>query len=170
MGWPDFFTAHDKCSANRLDIEASEQCGCFYCLSRFKPAEVVHWVPDAEGDTAVCPHCGIDSVLGSASGYAITPELLATMHGYWFGKDGQHLTTLSNVVKEVMDDGHVHLVGISDLDDDGSPPARAILTDDESEKWRGVAVPKVVAIAHGGYGWKYGDGPTLMLEAKIVYY
>jgi hypothetical protein len=34
--------------------------------------------------TALCPHCGIDSVISSASGYPITAAFLHRMHDYWF--------------------------------------------------------------------------------------
>jgi hypothetical protein len=40
------------------------------------------WVDD--GETALRPRCGIDSVIGDASGFAITPEMLKEMHRYWF--------------------------------------------------------------------------------------
>jgi hypothetical protein len=33
---------------------------------------------------ALCPHCGIDSVIGDASGYEISPTFLARMHEAWF--------------------------------------------------------------------------------------
>lgn len=36
------------------------------------------------GQTAMCPYCGIDSVIGSASGFPITPEFLMRMRAYWF--------------------------------------------------------------------------------------
>jgi len=36
--------------------------------------------------TALCPHCGIDSVIGSASGYPVSePQFLKAMHDHWFG-------------------------------------------------------------------------------------
>jgi len=112
---PDFLTAHDKCTANRRDVAASHSCGCFYCLSEFGPSEVVDWVPDDEGDTAVCPRCGIDSVLGSASGYPVTPMFLHEMHEYWFGP-GPSLIILTGVVKEVDDACRVHLVAVDEGD------------------------------------------------------
>jgi hypothetical protein len=37
------------------------------------------------GDTATCPRCGIDSVLGSAFGFPLTPDFLATVQRRWFG-------------------------------------------------------------------------------------
>jgi hypothetical protein len=37
------------------------QCGCFCCLQTFPAAEVVDWIDD--GDTPLCPHCGIAAVL-----------------------------------------------------------------------------------------------------------
>ena len=58
-------------------------CGCFYCLTVFRPDEITWWV-DGEM-TAVCPHCSIDSVIGSASGYPLTPEFLTRMKQHWFG-------------------------------------------------------------------------------------
>lgn len=67
---------------------ASGVCGCFCCLRTFPPAEIEEWVDEDPrtgiGRTALCPHCGIDSVIGSASGFAITPELLQRMQAYWF--------------------------------------------------------------------------------------
>jgi hypothetical protein len=34
--------------------------------------------------TADCPRCGIDAVIGSASGFPITSEFLSSMNGRWF--------------------------------------------------------------------------------------
>jgi hypothetical protein len=63
---------------NRAEIAASELCGCFYCLATFPPDQVQEWCDD--GQTALCPRCGIDSVIGSASGSPITMEFLSEMH------------------------------------------------------------------------------------------
>lgn len=35
--------------------------------------------------TALCPRCGIDSVIGSPSGYPVTPEFLGRTREHWFG-------------------------------------------------------------------------------------
>jgi hypothetical protein len=40
------------------------------------------WVDDET--TLLCPFCGIDSVIGTASGYPITREFLAQMREHWF--------------------------------------------------------------------------------------
>lgn len=89
---PQLHAAHSKSSHHRADIEASLVCGCFYCRTTFEPSEIAEWVDrsgddaeDVRGQTALCPHCGVDSVLGSHSGFPITPEFLAAMHRYWFG-------------------------------------------------------------------------------------
>jgi hypothetical protein len=38
-----------------------------------------------EGDgTALSPECGIDSVIGSASGYPVTLDFLRRMQEHWF--------------------------------------------------------------------------------------
>lgn len=79
---PDHELAHRHCSHHRDEILRSSICGCFYCLSIFSPDEIVKWIDD--GQTALCPECPVDSVIGSASGRPITKEFLEYMHEHWF--------------------------------------------------------------------------------------
>ncbi|GAB3357535.1 hypothetical protein GCM10027430_26920 [Lysobacter tyrosinilyticus] len=86
--------AHTKSSNHREEIESSPLCGCFYCLETFPSSAIEDWVDWPEGTpeelelsagtTALCPRCGIDSVIGSASGYPIDAEFLSAMRSYWF--------------------------------------------------------------------------------------
>jgi hypothetical protein len=76
-------TAHKHSIRHRPEIERSELCGCFYCVHTFPPSAILDWV-DEDDVTALCPHCGIDSVIGSASGFPITKEFLTRMNEYWF--------------------------------------------------------------------------------------
>lgn len=78
----DHVRAHRHCSLHRAEIESSAVCGCFYCFSIFPPSDIVEWIDD--GQTAVCPKCPVDSVIGSASGFPITAEFLQRMHDHWF--------------------------------------------------------------------------------------
>lgn len=68
-------------------MEASKICGCFYCLSTFAPSEIEEWIKNDTEEFAMCPSCGIDSVIGDASGIAITDEFLREMNNYWFNGD-----------------------------------------------------------------------------------
>ncbi len=81
--------AHKKSSRHREEILSSEICGCFYCISIFNPSEIEDWVGDdvnEVGQTALCPKCGIDSVIGSKSGFPVgDKDFLAKMKSYWFG-------------------------------------------------------------------------------------
>jgi hypothetical protein len=74
-------------------VKASAACGCFYCQKSYPPSEVEDWIEETGGElsqrpdpwTALCPHCGIDSVIGDASGFpAADPKFLAAMHDRWF--------------------------------------------------------------------------------------
>jgi hypothetical protein len=79
----ELIRAH-KHSIHHIDeIARSELCGCFYCERLFPPSEIKEWIDAA--DTARCPHCGIDSVLGSAAGFPLTEEFLEAMNRHWFG-------------------------------------------------------------------------------------
>lgn len=76
--------AHKHSLSNRDALRKSVLCGCFYCLKRFPPTEIREWIHDKEGQTALCPFCGIDSVIGDASGYGIETAFLEDMKKYWF--------------------------------------------------------------------------------------
>jgi hypothetical protein len=83
---PDYIRAHRHSIRHREEVLASERCGCYYCGSIFPPADIEVWVDEWEGvgQTALCPKCGIDSVIGSASSYPITERFLAAMKAHWF--------------------------------------------------------------------------------------
>jgi hypothetical protein len=82
--------AHRHCSLHRNEVTSSALCGCFYCLATFAPSEITEWIDDCihgtEGSTAICPRCGIDSVIGSAGGFPITADFLGAMRERWFGQ------------------------------------------------------------------------------------
>jgi hypothetical protein len=84
---PDYVRAHKHSIWHREQLAQSDRCGCFYCLSIFGPDEIEEWVDeqDGAGTTALCPKCGIDSVIGSASGFPIETAFLRSMRGHWFG-------------------------------------------------------------------------------------
>ena len=79
----DYISAHQFCANNRKQLEQSSICGCFYCGKIFNPIEITEWIPEKSG-TALCPYCGIDSVIGEASGFQIMEQLLKEMNQYWF--------------------------------------------------------------------------------------
>ncbi len=74
--------AHSLCTRNREMLLNRDKCGCFYCLSIYDPAEIKDWTDD--GKTALCPCCGIDSVIYETEQYPLTTEFLKEMHDYWF--------------------------------------------------------------------------------------
>ena len=98
MGWkedadrrvkafPDeILRAHKHSTNHRAEIIRSHHCGCFHCCAIFVPGQVTTWIDDVngEGQTALCPSCGIDSLVGDASGFGISRDFLDSMKSYWF--------------------------------------------------------------------------------------
>jgi hypothetical protein len=83
----EYEMAHQHSSNHRKQVLESETCGCFYCLSIYPPSEITEWVDENQtgvGQTALCPKCGIDSVIGSKSGVPINREFLSCMKQTWF--------------------------------------------------------------------------------------
>jgi hypothetical protein len=50
----------------QMELEASEVCGCIACEQIYFPSEIVRWL---DGETTVCPRCGVDAVVGRLRGF-----------------------------------------------------------------------------------------------------
>lgn len=84
----DLDKAHTFCSNNMPMLKKDKLCGCFFCLEIFDPAQISDFI-EADNDcdglgTAICPYCGIDSVISESSGFPISTEFLNRMHQRWF--------------------------------------------------------------------------------------
>ena len=90
----ELLAAYRYTSSNWAQINASKVCGCCSCLQLFKPDEIVAWTgldmrnmndPAAvDQQTAMCPRCGSEAVLGDKSGYPINTQFLGRMNEAWF--------------------------------------------------------------------------------------
>ena len=87
----DLETFHKYSSHHRDLLVKSDRAGCFHCGAVFSPSEISEWIDGdehsgrgGEGVTALCPKCGIDAVLPSASPVPLTGEVLAAMERHWF--------------------------------------------------------------------------------------
>ncbi len=80
--------AHRLSTIHRIDVLSSQSCGCFYCGSVFLSTEITEWVDEDEngvGQTALCPKCGIDSVLAENSNSPILDKVfLDQMRKHYF--------------------------------------------------------------------------------------
>ena len=80
--------AYDFSSRHRDSLMKSDQAGCFDCLAMFDPSEITEWIEESAfrdrpaGLTAVCPRCGMDTVLASAD-VPLTAEFLKRMKARW---------------------------------------------------------------------------------------
>jgi len=79
----DLIAAHGGCLRNRKMLSEAGRGACFYCCAEFRSEEIVEWCDD--GETALFPRCGIDSVL-MVAGRSVDPEFLRRMHEYWFSR------------------------------------------------------------------------------------
>ena len=82
------------CTHHRDLLARSDRAGCFHCGAIFSPTEITEWIGEppampsgtvtANGVTALCPRCGMDAVLPSAT-VSISRDLLAQMAEHYFG-------------------------------------------------------------------------------------
>jgi len=84
--------SHQYAYLNRELISQSAVCGCFYCLAMFSSDEIEEWTDEPKNDdkttyglTALCPKCGIDSVLSdNMPGIKLDAAFLARMKKCFF--------------------------------------------------------------------------------------
>ena len=80
--------AHKFSFKNMNYLRNDSICGCFYCLEIFTPKEIKEVIEESDGkETALCPYCGIDAVIGKFSGFPITKQLLSEMNKRYFGRN-----------------------------------------------------------------------------------
>jgi hypothetical protein len=90
----ELLAAYRYTTNNWAQIEASRLCGCCNCVQTFLPEEIVAWsgltVDNFEDEaavnnqTAVCPRCGTEAVLGDKAGFPINATFLTRMNEAWF--------------------------------------------------------------------------------------
>jgi len=74
--------ARAHAAGHRAELLTSKNCGCFFCFRQFAATEITKWIDGNQ--TALCPRCGLDAILGSSSGYAINDQFLRRMHRAFF--------------------------------------------------------------------------------------
>lgn len=72
---------HKYCTNNRKYIEQSENSGCFFCCEIYPAKSIFEFVDDDQ--TALCPKCGIDSVIPDVA-VNLSTEMLNKMRKFWF--------------------------------------------------------------------------------------
>ncbi len=77
---------------NRKSLQASSQCGCYYCLTIFTPDKITEWTDEKQ--TAICPFCHVDSVIPDDI-QELTKTILQETHNYWFKPKKDNLAKLS---------------------------------------------------------------------------
>lgn len=77
-----------KAFRNKEYLEISKCCGCYHCAKKFVFTEIVQYVDNEE--TAICPYCGMDSVIGTEMGFNITTSFLEQLSLEIFWKSPKH--------------------------------------------------------------------------------
>ncbi len=77
-----YAAAHVHASRHRVELEASSICGCFFCFRKFPTSSIKAWIESNQ--TALCPACGVDSVIGDASTHRLDDAFLRKMHQHFF--------------------------------------------------------------------------------------
>lgn len=89
-GYPEL-TVKDYCTywhqysiSNKENVLSSNKCGCFFCQKIFDSKLISnHYINDKNGETAICPFCGVDSILPDNT-VDLSTDLLEAMHKVWF--------------------------------------------------------------------------------------
>jgi hypothetical protein len=84
---PKLTQIHNHASNNEIEILHSKTCSCFFCRQTYDARKVNDWINDERGVTALCPECGMDAVVGDASGLPLDKPTLKEMNLAYYGED-----------------------------------------------------------------------------------
>ena len=98
--------AHNACFKNWRLLKKSKMCGCFCCLNTYPASEVVDWCVERDRRrTAICPCCGVDSVIPDASGWPLDADFLKEMEYWWFRANVVSYKVPDKVAKKIISIG-----------------------------------------------------------------
>jgi TPR repeat protein len=84
---PKLIEIYKHSSNNEIEILHSKEASCFFCRQNYSARKVNDWINDERGVTAICPECGMDAVIGDASGVNLDKTLLKDMNIAYYGED-----------------------------------------------------------------------------------
>ena len=68
---------HKHSVENKYEILNSKKCACFHCFRIYDSVEVDTFLQENDGiETALCPLCITDTIIGDASGFNLTDEMI----------------------------------------------------------------------------------------------
>jgi len=82
----DFLSnVHEHSFKNREELARSVECTCFHCFEVFSPEEIeLYYTEKDRKQTALCPFCLVDAVIGDAAGFDLSDRLIDAMAYYYF--------------------------------------------------------------------------------------
>lgn len=69
---------------NKRMLQMCQNAGCFHCLNLFQISEIKDYTDN--GETAICPKCQIDSVVGDQCGFVLNEQILKNANNFWYKK------------------------------------------------------------------------------------
>jgi hypothetical protein len=144
-----YVPAHQHARHNKAEILASTRCACFFCRATFEPLAIMEYVEN--GMTALCPNCGIDSVIGDKAGFELSDDFLVAMFKRWFSipvrlRAAQEQTEIGKAVttvNEAVDQVAPQLPPPSAPSEEYTPPQH-LLEDDEELTGIGSALSAII--------------------------
>lgn len=87
MNSPYGFKISELAFNNKHLLKLSNWCGCFYCLNLFSYQDISQWKNDTYDQTAICPFCGMESVIPSDDTRDSTMKFLNILYDFYFSNE-----------------------------------------------------------------------------------
>jgi len=83
----EFDAALSHTKDNQMEVLSSSKCGCAFCRSVFPAREISDWSSEEGSFSALCPHCGMPSVIPDSCGFPLEKDKLKSLNLYAYGDD-----------------------------------------------------------------------------------
>jgi hypothetical protein len=76
---------HKHSLKNKFEVLNSKKCACFHCFRIYDPIDIDTYLQENDGqETALCPLCITDTIIGDASGFNLTDEMIDALACEYF--------------------------------------------------------------------------------------
>ncbi len=76
----DYMKVSNSAFKNKEIIKKSNKVACYYCLNIYDATHIRDYTDD---NTAICPFCDVDTIIGDATNYPIEDKNFLE-HMYWY--------------------------------------------------------------------------------------
>lgn len=103
LTWKEFENILSHTRNNEIEMLHSKKAGCLFCGHIIDARKVNKWTSDLSSPSAICPRCGMNMILGDASGHDISRTKIDEIQEFILSNPDEIFDKHHEIVDEYID-------------------------------------------------------------------